>query len=150
MGTVLDGKGNLRLYHVQAVGADHTVEAEVARGTLAAIVRIGEPEHRQDGVRLVAHGELGTVGKDKVHTEAAVRAVDGLAVIGQTCIDEHLFRFGEEQLIGDVPIAFGHDVHNFAIGYNDIFKPFTGFHLGKFPEGPYRGRYKDLVLLQFV
>src|SRR5690606_3519104 len=77
VGTVLDGKGYLRLCHVQAIGAYLAVEPKMPRGALAPVVGVGKAQHRQYGVPAVAHRELGAIGKDKVHAEGAVRAVDG-------------------------------------------------------------------------
>jgi len=145
--TVLNGKGNLCLGHVQAIGAYLAVEPEMSRGALAPVVGVGKAQHRQYGVTAIAHRELGAVGEDKVHTEGPVVAIDGLAVVIQPGIDEHLFRLSEKMFVWDVPIALGGDVHDFTIADNGAFQPFTGGHLGQFVKRSDLGRYEDLILL---
>ncbi len=132
VGTVLNGKGNLCLGHVQAIGAYLAVEPKMSRGALAAIVRVGKAQHGQYGVPAIAHGKLGAIGEDKVHTEGPVVAIDGLALVIQSGIDEHLFRLFEKMLVWDVPITLGHDVHDFAIADNGAFQPLSGEHLSQF------------------
>ena len=105
----------MKLKRWLSVGAYLPVKPKMAGCFLAAVIGIFEPEHRQNQILVVLYGKLAVVVHDEIGNERPIVFIDGPFLVRQTCINEYFFRLLEENMVGNVAVALGNHVYDFAI-----------------------------------